>query len=66
MTRNLSSRSAVSLLFFVVNFEGHVEDFFMLTLVGLKYETQGDTYLEAVQLVAQVLLLVEQLLQTIR
>ena len=66
MTRNLSSRSAVPLLLFVVDFEGHVQDFFMLTLIGLKCNTQDDTYLEAVQLVAQVLLLVEQLLQTIR
>ncbi len=66
MARNLGGRSSMPLLLLVVDLEGHVQHFFMFALVGLWGITQEDTYLEAIQLVAQVLLLVEQLLQTIR
>ena len=46
----------MSLFLLVVDLERHVEHFLVLSLVGL----------EPIQLVAEVLLLIQQLLQTIR
>lgn len=56
MASNLRRRSPVTLLLLVVDLERHVEHLLVLTLVGL----------EPVQLVAEVLLFIQQLLQSIR
>ena len=56
MSRDLGCCPSMSLFLLVVDLERHVKNFLVLSLVGL----------EPIQLVAEVLLLIQQLLQTIR
>ena len=65
VARNLSGRPPMPLLLFIVNFEWHVENLLVLSLIRLKSVNGDFTYLESIQLVTEILLLVKQLLEPI-
>ena len=66
VARNLGGRPPMPLLLLVINFERHVKYLLVLSLVRLKLVNGGgDTYLESIQLVTEILLLVKQLLEPV-
>ena len=58
MSCNLSGSPPMALLFLVVDLKRHVQHLFMFTLVRLTFVKSEHTYLETVQFVTEILLLV--------
>ena len=58
MSCNLSGSPPMALLFLVVDLKRHVQHLFMFTLVRLTFVKSERTYLETVQFVTEILLLV--------
>ena len=58
MSCNLSGRPPMALLFLVIDLKRHVQHLFMFTLVRLTFVKSERTYLETVQFVTEILLLV--------
>ena len=65
VARNLGRRPPMSLLFLVVNLKRHIKHLLMLPLIGLQAIMTVGTYLESVEFVTEILLLVKQLLEPV-
>ena len=66
MAGNLGSSPPMTFLLLVVDFKGHIQHILMLLLVALiKVNKDRFTYLEAIQFVTQVLLFIEELLESV-
>jgi len=60
MSSDLGSRSSVSLLLFIIDFEWHTQNFLVFAFIRLKNIREiQNTYLKSVQLVSKVLLLIQ-------